>query len=384
MEKVLGYDCDKTELYEFDIVRTIFYSDINFNETTDVDPRQYCVVVGEDGKAYLFSVLDHWEKVAINRYEGRDDYAEVPLKILPIEEAHNYEVAYDCDSNRFTYPFNKNELLEKFYAEHKKQRRHAVKFNFEADVKLFMVFGILGDTERTGPHLWHIDRKRLEDVKNHVLDLITIARLLRKYLPDSIDYDKINDYILCHDLPEAITGDITLFEGVSKEEIKRVTNLAIDYLDDTFKDALNVGQILRNYESRVDLESKIVNMIDKVHSSSTFMIYESESHVDMDNPRIISGLRQHPFVVEKRAEGKDLADIFYEFHMQSVNISDQECKKYGISRGFADEIVAVIRGFADEMYRQKVDDTLLDVSSKFPQKAMKYNRNVPDTTESKN
>lgn len=35
-----------------------------------------------------------------------------------------------------------------------------------------------------------------------------------------LDYDKINDYIICHDLPETITSDITKFEGVNDEEIK--------------------------------------------------------------------------------------------------------------------------------------------------------------------
>ena len=89
-------------------------------------------------------------------------------------------------------------------------------YNYSSEVKLFMVFDILGDTIRTGPQLWCINRKRLEDVKNHIFDLLLIARILQKRLPNSLDFNKINDYILCHDLPEAITGDITKFEGVSK------------------------------------------------------------------------------------------------------------------------------------------------------------------------
>ena len=95
-----------------------------------------------------------------------------------------------------------------------------MEYNFKDDVKLFMVFDILGDTERTGPHLWQIERFRLEDVKNHILDLLLMARILKKYFPEGLDYDKITDYIICHDLPEAITGDITKFEGVSEEEIE--------------------------------------------------------------------------------------------------------------------------------------------------------------------
>ena len=45
---------------------------------------------------------------------------------------------------------------------------------FKADTK---IFDILGDTERTGPILWKIDRKRLEDIKTELAefgDIVTI------------------------------------------------------------------------------------------------------------------------------------------------------------------------------------------------------------------
>jgi len=250
-----------------------------------------------------------------------------------------------------------------------------MEYKFNKQVKLFMIFDILGDTERTGPHLWQIERKRLEDVKNHILDLLLIFRILRNEFPSNLDYDKINDYIICHDLPEAITGDITKFEGVSGDEIKRVTNIAIEYLSNKFDNVLDLSTILNNYEKRIDIESKIVYMIDKVHSSITFMKYQSEKNVDMDNPKIIPVLRNHPFVVEKIAESKDLGDMFFEFHMKAVEITDEECKKYGTSRDYADKIVSVIRAFASEIYNQKLNGTLLDVKNDFPKDAMHYNRN---------
>lgn len=247
--------------------------------------------------------------------------------------------------------------------------------DFNKEVKLFMIFDILGDTVRTGPQLWYVDRERLEDVKNHILDLLLIARILKKHFPTIIDYDKINDYIICHDLPEAITGDITKFEGVPDEEIKRVTAIAIEYLSNKFGSLLDFSNILNNYENRIDIEAKVVHMIDKVHSATTFIKYQCEKNINMDDPRIIPELRNHPFVVKKIAEGKDLADIFFEFHLSAVDISDEECQKYAITREEANKIVSIIKAFANEMYNQKLSNTLLEVKNDFPNTAMKYNRN---------
>lgn len=250
-----------------------------------------------------------------------------------------------------------------------------MEYDFKKQVKVFMIFDILGDTERSGPVLWKIDRKRLEDIKDHVIDLLLIARLLRKFFPDYIDFDKLNDYIICHDLPEAITGDITRFEGVSSSEITRVNDLAIDYISSVFGDVMDFKTIFDNYEGRVDIESKIVNMIDKVHSSTTFIKYQSEADVDLNKEGIIPALRNHPYVVEKINEGKDIADMFFEFHMKAVSMTEEECDKYAISYEDGAHIVNVIRAFATEFHNQKVNGTLLDVKDDFPSAAMIYNRN---------
>ncbi len=246
----------------------------------------------------------------------------------------------------------------------------------DKEVKLFMVFDILGDIVRTGPKLWHVDRTRLEDVKNHTLDLLLIIRILKRNLPDTINYDKIFDYALFHDLPEAITGDITKFEGVPDEEIEKVTSIAIEYLSKKFKKVLDLSSILKSYENRADIESKIVHMIDKIHSATTFIKYQSEQSIDMNDPRIIPELRNHPFVNDKILEGKDLADIFFEFHMQSVFITEEECAKYNITKEDVEQIVNTIRSFASEIYKQKLEGILLDVKSDFPNVAMKYNKRI--------
>ena len=245
--------------------------------------------------------------------------------------------------------------------------------NFDKEIELFMTFDILGDTLRSGSLQWYIDRKILEDVKDHAMDLIFIFERLEKHFPIKLDKDKILNYCIYHDIPEAITGDITKFQGVSSEEKNRVTNLAEKYLIEKFKDIIDFKTIFHNYNNRIDIESKIIHMIDKVHSSTTFIKYQSEKDINMHDSRIIKYSRRHPFVVEKINEGKDLADIFFEFHMKAVDITDEECKKYNITRSEADTIVNAIKSFATAMYNQKINNILLNFNKDFPEEALKYN-----------
>ena len=108
MNEIIGFDCDGNQLFENMVVRAIWYSDIDFDIETDVDPRQYCVIRGEDNKYYLISVWDWYNKEAIKRYEGIE--GDIPVIVKDIKESENYEVATDCDGNIIYYDLDINQL----------------------------------------------------------------------------------------------------------------------------------------------------------------------------------------------------------------------------------------------------------------------------------
>ena len=114
MEKVLGYDCDGREIYEYRILRAIFSNDIDIEELEDADPRMYCAVIGNDGKAYAISVLDWWHKDLIIKREKLNEDKEIPVIVKPIKEMENYELAMsDGGKEEFYYDFNRNELKDR-------------------------------------------------------------------------------------------------------------------------------------------------------------------------------------------------------------------------------------------------------------------------------
>lgn len=245
--------------------------------------------------------------------------------------------------------------------------------DFNNAIDLFMVYDILGDTLRTGPLLWCVDREILENIKDHSNDLILIYRILERYMPSYVNSRKVTDYMMFHDLPEAITGDITKFQGVPSKDKKRVTKEAIDYLQRRFGEIINLGELINGFENRVDIEAKIASMIDSAHSATTFIKYESEGSINENDPQVLSNFKDYPFVMEKLAAGYDAAEIFYDYHVSAINISDEECQRYSISRLDADRITEVIKGFLTAMINRKRNNTLLNVTDTFPAAATEYN-----------
>ena len=238
------------------------------------------------------------------------------------------------------------------------------------EAKLYVLFDMLGDLVRSGSLQWKINRFRTEDVKDHVVDLILMTKLLKPYFPSYINTDKMTDYAIVHDLAEVITGDITTFEGVTKEEKERVNRLAIRYLIDEYGDVLNIENILNDYESQIDIEAKTLHMLDKVNSSIPFLKYDSENKVDMDNPEIIECLRTNPGVVKLKNEGLSLGEIFYVLHLKSVNITEDERIKYNISKDDADTITNAIKTFMEQT-KSNIQHAYA-IKEEFPKEATLY------------
>ena len=238
------------------------------------------------------------------------------------------------------------------------------------EANLYLLFDMLGDIKRSGPIQWKIDRFRTSDIKDHILDLIVITKLLKPYLPAYINTDKMIDYAIIHDLTEVITGDITTFEGITKEEKKRVEKLAREYLISEYQSMLNINTLLDDFENSKDIEAKTLHMIDKVHSSIEFLKYDNEKKVDMDNPEIIECLRENKEVVELKKQGLSLGEIFYVWHLKSVNFTDEEIIKYNISKEDADRITSSIKEFMESIFEKSKN--IHKIKEDFPEEATIY------------
>lgn len=127
MSVFLGYDCDGVEIEEFRVLRAIWSNDIDIEDLEEADPRHYCAVVGDDGKAYAISVFDWWYPKLIRERENLSEDDVIPVVVKPIEAMVDYEVAVCNDGeDAFYYDLDRNKLKKDLNKIIKKNNRGKV------------------------------------------------------------------------------------------------------------------------------------------------------------------------------------------------------------------------------------------------------------------
>lgn len=110
-----------------------------------------------------------------------------------------------------------------------------------------------------------------------------------KSLASSIDIQHCVKMALIHDMAEALVGDITPVEGVTKTEKNWRESTTMDYLTKNILGNVNDGYvgddiraIWQEYEDGETLESKFVHDIDKIELILQMVEYERTSQCKCD------------------------------------------------------------------------------------------------------
>jgi putative hydrolase of HD superfamily len=126
--------------------------------------------------------------------------------------------------------------------------------------------------KRTG---WYHHRiERPESIADHMYRMALLSMLL----PDDLDIGRCVQLCIVHDLAEALVGDLTPLDGVSKEEKLRrehdaIQHLVYDQLDGS-EMGLRIERIWNEYEDRQTRESKVVKDLDRFELALQAVEYE--------------------------------------------------------------------------------------------------------------
>ncbi|KAK7347643.1 hypothetical protein VNO80_22180 [Phaseolus coccineus] len=139
----------------------------------------------------------------------------------------------------------------------------------------------LKTTKRTG---WvRKDVKNPESIADHMYRMGLMA-LIASDVP-GVDRNKCIKMAIVHDIAEAIVGDITPLDGVSKTEKSQREQAALDHMCKVLgggSTAKEITELWMEYESNSSLEAKFVKDLDKVEMILQALEYEDDQGKDLD------------------------------------------------------------------------------------------------------
>lgn len=121
-----------------------------------------------------------------------------------------------------------------------------------------------------------------ESVASHSWGMSLLAM---KLCPENLDLSKVLQICIVHDLPESIVGDITPYDGVSKEEKKKMESSAMRNIAPEF------FELWKEYEDQSSEEARFVKRMDKLDMSIQAMIYKK--HIEMDSEAFIQSAKKY-------------------------------------------------------------------------------------------
>ncbi|XP_009626145.1 uncharacterized protein [Nicotiana tomentosiformis] len=122
-----------------------------------------------------------------------------------------------------------------------------------------------------------------ESIADHMYRMGVMA-LIAADLP-GVDRDKCVKMAIVHDIAEAIVGDITPADGISKDEKSRRERAALEDMCKLLGGgprAKEISDLWMEYEENSSLEAKVVKDFDKVEMILQALEYENEQGKDLE------------------------------------------------------------------------------------------------------
>lgn len=153
-------------------------------------------------------------------------------------------------------------------------------------IDFYLLATKLKDILRTGwnEEHWHIQKKRIESVAEHVYGVLILAIGIYSEYKPSLDFDRVLKMLIVHELEEVLIGDITPYQGVSQEEKMQMGHEAIKKVLSSLIDKDIYYDLIIEFDQHETVESLFAYQCDKLEADIMSKYYQDNGfHRDINN-----------------------------------------------------------------------------------------------------
>lgn len=148
-------------------------------------------------------------------------------------------------------------------------------------VELYFAFSHLKHLFRQGWLRVGIPEARCESVAEHSFAVALLALFVAEERFPDLDAGKVVKIALLHDLAEAYAGDITMHDGVSKEDKERLEREGMAKLFAGVPGGERYVALWEEYEAQSSREAVLVKQMDRLEMALQGCVYEHQLGLDL-------------------------------------------------------------------------------------------------------
>lgn len=179
-------------------------------------------------------------------------------------------------------------------------------------LQFYLLATELKDKIRSGWKVWHIDRKRVESVAEHIYGTCILAIAIDSEFDLSVNLQKVIMMIVLHEIEEVKIGDLTPFDKITIEERRQKGRLAVEEVCSTLTKGENYIELIEEFEEMQTKESIFAKMCDKLEANIQCKIYCEEGDFDLNNEKNASLLKDKRMEKLMNDGARTVADLFIE------------------------------------------------------------------------
>ena len=178
-------------------------------------------------------------------------------------------------------------------------------------IEYYVLCNKLKDVIRTGWLNWHVERKRVESVAEHIFGVQMLAIAMKSEYQYDVDIMKVIYMLAIHELGEIIIGDLTQFQ-ISKEEKEIIEHEAVHKILSPLIDSETIEELYLEFDSHQTKEAMFAYQCDKLECDIQSKLYDEENCVDL-NHQDDNQTTNNELVRELLDSGKTWSEMWIEF-----------------------------------------------------------------------
>lgn len=145
-------------------------------------------------------------------------------------------------------------------------------------INYYLLCNKLKNLIRTGWSVWHVERRRLESVAEHIYGVQMLAIAMQSEYHYDINLEKVILMLAVHELEEITIGDYIPFD-ITKEEKQKLGHAAIREVLDNLELGDRIEELILEYDYCETPEAKFAHCCDKLEADIQGCLYDEEGCV---------------------------------------------------------------------------------------------------------